>query len=185
MSSALVYTTKCNLCGFSITMPGLPDEDVDPRSVPPNVIQFNMKLLEHLNKGAAAEQKSLDKAQAWFKKNGGPPPDASQAVHLLHLRAYQEIMARVALAQGSATMHPYSSQDPVFQKLKDVARLRLNTVTRKYYFDDAMLLNAVVQLDLHPAQHEMVLKLVTAIRDALMEQGDYAPDKDKALVALV
>lgn len=181
--SALVYTTKCDLCGWTTQMHGLPDGDVNPRDVPPDVINFNAKLYEHLQKGAAAEQKSLDAAVKYHRKHPDtPPPDLSKTPHL---QAFQEIIARTVLAQGSATMHPYSSQDPVFQKMKDIARLRLNTVTRKFYYTDEMLENAVVQLNLDPEPQAMVATLVKAIRDSLMEQGDYAPDKDRARSRLV
>lgn len=183
--SSLVYQTKCLLCGFTITMPGLPDADVDPKNIPGDVIQFNMKLLEHLQKGAQFEESAYTKALKYHRKHeqdGAAAPDPTKYVHL---HAFQDVLARVALAQGSGIMNAYESQDPAFRRMKAVARLRLNTITRKFYFDDQMLLDAVVQLNLDDDQQAMVLTLVTAVRDALTEQGKYAPDKDAPLVALV
>lgn len=173
--SSLVYKTTCIYCGWNFTEQGLPDGDVDPRNIPAHVLAFNGKLTEHLQKGAKFEEAAFHKATNYHKKHGGPPPDPANYVHL---RAFTEIPARIALAHGSAVMAAFDSQDPAFRQMKEMARLRLNTVTRKLYFTDEMILDAVVAIGLDPEDQKHVLDFCTQMRDALMEQGKFAPGQE-------
>lgn len=185
--SNLIYVTKCALCDpknpFQIEEQGFTyDPGTMNGQIPERLNQFSMKLLGHIQKAATWEQKQLQRAHELHTKHGSALPDESQAKHLRH---WQEFMARTALAQGSVIYAAFDTTDPDLRLMKEFARLRLNTVTRKFGFTDQMLQDAVVRLNLDEDQQSGVLTLVKAIRDALCEQGEYAPDKEQKLVSLV
>lgn len=186
----LVYQTTCNLCDRQGGKPWRVDEHgiepPDPAAVargeiPTEINSLSMKLLGHIQKAANWEQQQLTKAHKRHLENNGPAPDASQC---RHLQAWQTFMELTALAQGFVIFGSFDTQDPQLVMMREAARLTLNTKTRKFFFTDQMLQDAVVKMGLDPEVQTNVLVLVQTIRDALTEQGKYAPDQDHKAVVL-
>lgn len=178
---SLIHTTKCLLCDprnpWKVEESEFePDGSALTGQVPQRLTDFNLKLLGHIQRGAEAEQKQVQRAMKHHQEHGGPPPDLTAARHLAQ---WQQFLMRTALAQGTAILFAYDTTDPGLNILKEHARWKLHEVTRKFFFTDEMLLEGVQKLDLDPQDHDNVFALVKGIRDALLEQGQYAPKMEQ------
>ena len=179
--SNLVHVTKCLLCDpkspFTISeLEFEPDGGALNGQVPQRLTEFNLKLLGHIQKGAAWEQKQIQRAVKQHQENGGTAPDLSQARHLV---AFNEFLARVALAQGLGILAAFQTSDPGLNSMKEMARFKLHEVTRKFFFTDDMILDAVQKLNLDLPDQDNVVLFSKAMRDALLEQGQYAPKQEQ------
>jgi hypothetical protein len=180
----LVHITKCHLCDpkkpFTLNEPAF---EIDPGAlngqVPERLTQFNMTLLAHIQKGASWEDKVLTKAIK-HREKGGPPVDPAQAKHLA---AWNEFLARVALAQGTAILSAFETTDPALNQMRETARWKLHEVTRKFFFTDQMIKDALQQLNLDEDDQNNVYQMMIGMRDALLEQGKYAPGQEAAAAA--
>ena len=173
----LIHITTCLLCAdrknaFRLEEPGFETSDITQGQIPQRLGEFQMQLLAHIQKAAQWEHKQLEKALKRSQENGGHPPDVSQAKHF---QAWMDFQGRTALAQGTAIMNAYETSDPALLHMREVARLRLNAVTRKIYFTDADILQAVQQFNFDPEIQEGVVNLICQMRDGLLEQGKFAP----------
>lgn len=178
-SPSLTYITRCLFCDFEIASPGF--ESVDINNLNPQqtarVSEFHMQLLAHMQRGAQAEEKQITRLFRRHKENGGPPPDTSKAKHFA---LWQTFLTRTMLAQSSAILSGFSSDDPSLNALREAGRWKLHEVTRRTYFTDAMLLDALVPFELEETQQAKILELIIEIRDALLEQGKYEPRPGEA-----
>lgn len=184
----LIHITKCTLCEppnvFKLEEQGFDFEPgVTNGEIPERLQGFQLKLVGHIQKAAQWEQQQLQKALKHHQKNGGAEPDVAKAKHF---QAWAGFMARTALAQGTAIMEAFATTDPGLNLMKETARLKLNTLTRKFYFTDEMLLDAIVAVDstAEGLTVETVKRLLCDARDALMEQGKYSPQSEQKLVKL-
>lgn len=173
-SPSLTYLTRCLYCDFEIASPGF--EAVDINNLNPQqtarVSEFHMQLLAHVQRGAQAEEKQITRVFRKHKQNGGPPPDTSKAKHFA---LWQQFLTRTMLAQSSAILSGFSSNDPALNALREAGRWKLHEVTRRTYFTDEQLLDALVHFDLERTQQDQILALIIEMRDALLEQGKYEP----------
>lgn len=142
-------------------------------------MDFQMKLLAHIQKAANVEHQRFEKALKRHAEQGGPIPDQAQA---RHLQAWLDFQGRTALAQGTAIMNAYDTTDPALLQMREVARLRLNAVTRRVYYTDADILQAVQQFNLDEKIQDAVVRLICQLRDGLLEQGQYAPKFEQPTV---
>ena len=172
----LIHITTCLLCAdrknaFRLEEPGFETADVVQGQVPQRLAQFHNELLGHIQKAALWEHKQLEKAMKRLEQ-GGPPVDQSQA---RHFQAWIDFQARTMLAQGTAVMNAYETTDPALLHMREVARLRLNQVTRRVYYTDEDILQAVQHFNFDPETQGQMVKLICQLRDGLLEQGQYAP----------
>lgn len=179
MAQNLTYITRCLYCDFEIASPGF--EMVDINNLKPEqtarVSQFHMELLGHVQRGAQAEEKQIARVFHKHKNGGGPPPDTSKAKHFA---LWQSFLTRTMLAQSSAVLSGFKSDDPNLNALREAGRWKLHETTRRTYFTDEQLLDALVPFALEPTQQDQILKLIIEIRDALLEQGKYEPRPGEA-----
>ena len=174
---SLIHITKCLFCNFTVQEQEFePDGSALTGQVPQRLTDFNLKLLGHIQKGAEFEQKQVQKALKYHQEHGGPGPDLTAARHLAQ---WQQFLLRTALAQGTAILFAFDTTDPGLNILKEHARWKLHEVTRKFFFTDDMLLEGVQKLNLDLPDQDNVLTLVKGIRDALLEQGPYAPKMEQ------
>ena len=178
---ALIHITTCILChdrakAFRLEEPGFeaPSALGNGSNIPitTRLQEFQLKLLAHIQKAAEWERKALERAMKLHIESKGPQPDPRQTTHY---QAWQEFAARTACAQGTAIMQAFETSDPALNAMREACRLRLNSVTRKFYFTDAMILEGVQKLNFDPETQDVVLKFCIQMRDALLEQGQYAP----------
>ena len=175
----LIHITTCLLCAdrknaFRLEEPSFETSDVVQGQVPQRLAQFHNELLGHIQKAATWEHKQLEKALKRMEQ-GGPPVDRAQA---RHFQAWIDFQARTMLAQGTAVMNAYETTDPALLHMREVARLRLNQVTRTRMFTDEMIRDAVLKMNMDLPDDDLqdsFIELIKGIRDALLEEGKYAP----------
>ena len=176
---SLIHITTCVLCAdranaFRVEEQGFEiASQLGKGEVPARLQEFQLKLLGHIQKAAQWEWKQLEKALKLFNESGGHAPDQSAA---RHFNAWVDFQARTALAQGISIMNAYETTDPALLSMREMARLRLNTATRRMFFTDEQIEDAVVRLNLDPQDQQNVTEFAKQMRDALMEQGKYAPN---------
>ena len=179
----LVHITTCILCAdrsnaFRLEEHGFETSPINGQ-IPQRLMDFQMKLLAHIQKAANWEHKQFEKALKRHAEQGGTIPDQAQA---RHLQAWLDFQGRTALAQGTAIMNAYDTTDPALLQMREVARLRLHAVTRRMFFTDEMIVDAVQQLNLDLPDRENVVEFAKQMRDALLEQGQYAPKFEQPTV---
>jgi hypothetical protein len=169
----LIHITKCLFCEFKLQEPEFePDGSALTGQVPQRLTDFNVKLLGHIQRGAEAEQKQVNRAMKQHHEHGGPLPDLSAA---RHLQAWNNFLTFTALGQGTAILGAFDTTDPGIKILKEHARYKLHEATRKLFFTDDMLVENIQALNLDPDDQANVERLLKGVRDALLELGPYAP----------
>ena len=178
-SRPLTYITRCLFCDFTATETGF--EAVDLNNLEgkqqERLATFHMKLLGHVQRGAQNEERQIKKLLEAHQKNGGTLPDTSGAKHFA---LWQTFVTRTMLAQSSAVLSGFRSEDPHLNSLREAGRWRLHEITRRTYFTDQMLADALVKLELDEPAQDKVLRLMIEVRDALLEQGKYEPRPEAA-----
>ena len=70
---------------------------------------------------------------------------------------------------GLSVLCRFSHEDPVLQMMVDASRLVIHVMTRKYYPDDATLLDQVARLELSAADQQKVFQAFKEFRDWITE----------------
>lgn len=177
--NSLTYITRCLYCDFEIVETGFETIDINQLKgeQPARLAQFHMQLLGHMQRGAQAEEKQITRLFQKHKNGGGPPPDTSKAKHFA---LWQSFLTRTMLAQSSAILSGFRSDDPALNSMREAGRWKLHEITRRNYFTDEMLLDALQPFNLEAPQQTKILELIIEIRDALLEQGKYEPRPGEA-----
>ena len=178
------HTTGCRFCHWSITHPALELVDLAKLDgqAPRKLEEFHGKLLGHIQRCADDEEAQIAQVLKQHRKKMKPEPEPDLSA-AKHHAAWIECRNRIMFAQSTAILSAFNITDPALLAIQDIERWTLHQATRKFYFTDEVLIDRLQPLQLSPAVQDQVFKLVSEIRDVLVEQGLYAPGQAGAAIA--
>ena len=184
------YTTRCRHCEWMTTAAAfeLPDLRTLDGQPPARLAEFHAKLSGHICRCAEDEEAqiaSLERKRVKRMKKAGqaPPPPLDVAVCKHHL-AQVAVANRIMLAQSTGILECFTTNDPALAALHDSGRYALQQITRRFAFTDQMLADRLQPLALEPELERAIFAIVSEIRDALEERGNYSPGQPGAAVAV-
>ena len=189
MTDAPYYTTGCRHCEWRTTAAAfeLPDLRTLKGQPPARLAEFHAKLSGHIQRCAQDEEAQIAKLERTRVKRTragqAPPAPLDLAVCKHHLAAVQ-VANRILLAQSTAILECFTTNDPALAALHDSGRYALQQVTRRFAFTDQMLSDRLQPLGLEPDLEQAIFAIVSEIRDALEERGNYSPGQPGAAVAV-
>lgn len=78
---------------------------------------------------------------------------------------------------GIMILNQFAFTDPALEARADAIRADVHKRTRRYFYNDAAILDLVSRLGLDPEQEQTVGALMRAMRDTYEELGEWSPEK--------